>query len=59
MAQPDSSYAPRTKPKQRKGPVEQFASDVTHGFGELQRQMGTAVGKVKSGVQKTLKFLKK
>ena len=53
------AYEPRTKPKQRKGPVEQFASDVTHGFGELQRQMGTAVGKVKSGVQKTLKFLKK
>ena len=53
------AYETRTKPKQRKGPVEQFASDVTHGFGELQRQMGTAVGKVLEGGNKTLKFLKR
>lgn len=38
-------------------PVSKIAKDVAAGFGELQRQTGSAVEKVKEGVRKVRKHL--
>jgi hypothetical protein len=39
-------------------PVTNVVSDITGGFRELQRQMGSAAGTIKSGVQKIKASLK-
>jgi len=46
-------WAKRPSPKQRKpSPAERVVKDVVSGFGELKRQSGIAVEKVKEGVRR-------
>lgn len=60
------SYSPRQGPKKRApspmGPemsaVMSTYHDVHSGFGELKRQIGTAVSNVKSGIEKIKSSIK-
>lgn len=65
MALPDSTYTKRQVSKRSiSGPntvskaISNTVSDVTGGFRELQRQMGSAVSTVKSGYEKIRRSLK-
>jgi hypothetical protein len=64
-SKPDSTFSKRTVVK-RSGPgplkipkpVTDVVSDITGGFRELQRQMGSAVSNVQRGYQKIKSFVK-
>ena len=63
----DSTYAKRPAPKKRNVAsmlpggelVEKIYKDVSSGFGELKRQSGTAVARVKEGVEKIKRSLRR
>jgi len=38
--------------------IKNVVSDIAHGLGELKRQSGTAVARVKEGVRRVKKFMR-
>lgn len=51
---------PRPPVKKRSpNPIEKTAADIAAGFGDLKRQTGVAVEKVKSGYRRIKDFVKK
>lgn len=59
----DTTVTKRQPPKQRKPPgilepIKEIARDIYAGFGELKRQSGTAVARIKEGVEKVKRAVK-